>query len=57
MDTAVVTDVSGKLNASAVADKTLDGNFKTLKVMDTAVVTDVSGKLNCECCSRQDPGR
>jgi hypothetical protein len=46
MDTAVVTDVSGKLDASAVGDKTLDGNFKTLKVMDTAVVTDISGKLD-----------
>ena len=48
MDTNVLTSttVSGKLNASAIGDKSLDGNFKTLKVMDTPVITDLSGKLS-----------
>jgi hypothetical protein len=35
-----------KLPESSVSNKTLDGNFKTLKVMDTAVITDISGKLD-----------
>ena len=47
LDSAGTTvDVSGKLDTSAIGDKSLDGNFKTLKVMDTSVVTDVSGKLD-----------
>jgi hypothetical protein len=46
MDTAVVTDISTKLDSSKISDKTLNGNFATLKVMDTAVVTDISTKLD-----------
>jgi hypothetical protein len=33
------TDIAGKLDSSSVGDKSLDGNFATLKVMDTSVAT------------------
>ena len=34
------------LMMESLTDKSLDGNFKTLKVMDANVITDVSGKLD-----------
>jgi hypothetical protein len=43
---ALSTDLAVKVNTTSIADKSLDGNFKTLKVMDTDVVTDISGKLS-----------
>ena len=41
-----VTDVSTKLDSSAISNKTLNGNFANLKVNDADVITDVSGKLD-----------
>jgi hypothetical protein len=36
---STLDSVTNKLNAVAIGDKSLDGNFKTLKVMDTSVAT------------------
>jgi hypothetical protein len=34
-----IASISSKLDSSKISDKSLDGNFKTLKVMDASVVT------------------
>jgi hypothetical protein len=46
-----------KLPESSVSNKTLDGNFKTLKVMDTAVDHGRLRKTGFFESGRQDPGR
>ena len=46
VSTNIQTQLDAKLNSSKIADKTLNGNFATLKVNDTNVVTDISMKLD-----------
>ena len=39
-------DYGSTFDTTSLTDKSVDGNFKTLKVNDVSVVTDVSGKLD-----------